>query len=369
VSRSNPGSNIDFSQFEPISATPGYKTTNTTPYTESYMLSIQRQLNSNIVVAVSYVGNQSHHLLVLEAANPGNPALCLSLSQPNEVAPGSPTCGPFGENNVYTTASGNVINGTRSPLGPAFGSVSYQATVGNSNYNALEVSVHRTRGPVQLLISYTYSKAIDQASNFGDQIDPFDPSLTRGLSSFDMRNNFVASYTFSLPLGRLMRADSRWVEGWSVSGITRLSSGFPVTFYNYEDSSLLGTQGNGINNLAIDGLQYSGGNLELNHNPRNGQPYFNPASFSLPALGTVGNTGRRIFSGPGIENFDLALQKNTSLGESRSLELRIEAFNAFNHAQFYGPNSVDGNISSSTFGQVVSAAPPRLVQVALKFLF
>ncbi len=137
VSRSNPDTTIDFSQFEPISAIPGYKPSNTIPYTESYMLSLQRQIGNNTLLSMSYVGNQAHHLLVLEAANPGNPALCLSLSQPNEVAPGSATCGPFGESTVYTSASGNVINGTRGPLGPAFGSVSYQASIGNSNYNAL----------------------------------------------------------------------------------------------------------------------------------------------------------------------------------------------------------------------------------------
>ena len=82
VSRSNPDPNIDFSQFEPISAMPGYKPTNTIPYTESYMLSLQRQIGTNTLLSLSYVGNQAHHLLVLEAANPGNPALCLSLSQP-----------------------------------------------------------------------------------------------------------------------------------------------------------------------------------------------------------------------------------------------------------------------------------------------
>ena len=73
VSASNPDPNIDFSQFEPISTIPGYKPTNTIPYTESYMLSLQRQMGTNTLLNLSYVGNQAHHLLVLEAANPGNP--------------------------------------------------------------------------------------------------------------------------------------------------------------------------------------------------------------------------------------------------------------------------------------------------------
>jgi hypothetical protein len=93
-----------------------------------------------------------------------------------------------------------------------------------------------------------------------------------------------------------------------------------------------------------------------------------------PAVGdtignTIGNSGRRFFSGPGINNFDLTLQKDLKIAESKSLEFRVEMFNAFNHAQFYGPQSVDGNIGDSTFGQVVSAAPPRLIQLAAKFVF
>jgi hypothetical protein len=369
VSRNNPDPNIDFSQFEPISAIPGYKPTNTIPYTEEYMLSLERQVGARTLLSLSYVGNQAHHLLVLEAANPGNPALCLSLSQQNEVAAGSPTCGPFGENTSYTTASGQTVNGTRAPLGPAFGSVSYQTTIGNSSFNALEASLRHLHGRTQLFLSYTWSKSIDLSSNLGDQVNPLNPSLSRGLSSFDIRQDFVASYTWNIPFERLSHTHRRWTEGWSISGITRYSAGFPVTLYNYEDTSLLGTQGNGINNLAVDGLQYAGEPLELNRDPRNGSPYFNPSRFSLPPLGSVGISGRRFFSGPGIDNYDLSLQDDLKLTESKSLQLRLEAFDAFNHAQFYGAGSVDGNISSPLFGQVVSAAPPRQIQIAAKITF
>jgi hypothetical protein len=369
VSNSNPDSTIDFSQFEPISATPGYETSNTIPYTEEYMLSVQREIHSDTVFTLSYVGNQAHHLLVLEAANPGNPALCLTLSQATQVAPGSATCGPFGESTVYTTAAGRSFNGTRGPLGPAFGSVSYQASIGNSNYNSLEASLHHRGMRSQLFVSYTYSKSIDQASNLGDQVNPSDPNLSRELSSFDMRHNFVASYSYDMPIDRLFRVRNRWTEGWSVAGITRFGTGLPVTFYNYEDTSLLGTQGNGINNVAVDQLKYTPGPLHLNHDPRNGSPYFNASLFSLPALGSIGNSTRRFFSGPGIDNYDFTLQKQLELSQSKAVIVRAEAFNVFNHAQFYGAASVDGNISSATFGQIVSAAAPRLLQFALKMVF
>jgi len=369
VSRNNPDRTIDFSQFEPISAIPGYSPTNTIPYTEEYVLSLQRQIGSNTLVNVSYVGNQAHHLLVLEAANPGDAALCLSLSQPSEVAPGTATCGPFGENTVYVSAAGQVVNGTRGPFGPDFGSISYQTTIGNSNFNALEASLQHTSGRSDIFASYTYGKSIDQGSNLGDQVNPYNPSLSRELSAFDMRQNFVASYTYRIPFEGLFRAHSRWTEGWSIAGVTRFSTGFPVTLYNFSDTSLLGTQGNGINNLPVDEPNYTPGAIDLNHNPRNGQPYFNTSLFGLPPLGSVGSASRRFFSGPGIDNYDLALQKNLRLTESKSLQFRLEAFNAFNHAQFYGPSSVDGNINSPTFGQVVSAVPPRLVQLAAKLLF
>lgn len=369
ASATNPDPTLDFSQFEPISTIPGYSPTNKIPYTDSYMLTMQRQLGNNTLFSIGYVGNEGHHLLVLEEANPGNPALCLSLSQTSQVAPGTATCGPFGENTTYITASGHTINGTRGPFGPDFGSISYQKSIGNSSYNALEASLRHSSKRVQVFASYTYSKSIDIASNLGDQVDPFNPNLTRGLSSFDMRHNFVASYTYQIPFEQIFRSKSKWATGWSISGITRYSTGLPVTLYNYEDTSLLGTQGNGINNLAVDGLEYAGGPLDLNHNPRNGQAYFNTSVFSLPPLGSVGNSGRRFFSGPGIDNYDLTLQKNFQRRESQSLQLRLEAFNAFNHAQFYGPSSVDGNISSPTFGNVVSAAAPRLLQAVIKLAF
>ena len=358
VSRSNPDPSQNFSQFGVISTIPGYKTTDVIPYTEEYMLSLQRQIGTNNLLSLTYVGNEGHHLLVLEPANPGNPALCLSI----------PACGPGGENTY----------GTRGPLGPNFGDVSYQATIGNSVYNALEVSLHHTSGRVEFFASYTYSKSIDIGSNFGDQVDPFYPNLLRGLSSFDMRHNFVASYTYRLPFENLFRANNRWTEGWSISGITRFSTGFPVTLVNPIDDSLLGSEGNGINATGLDELTSTGAPLNLNHNPRNGQPFFNPAAFTSPAddptvgytiANTIGNSGRRPFSGPGINNFNLTLQKNLKLTESKAFEFRVEAFNAFNHAQFYGPTAVQGNIGSGTFGQIITAADPRLVQLVAKMIF
>jgi hypothetical protein len=142
-----------------------------------------------------------------------------------------------------------------------------------------------------------------------------------------------------------------------------------VTFTNASDNSLLGTQPDGVNSYGVDLPDMVPGALDLNHNPRNGQPYFNTSLFSLPPLGSAGTAARRLFYGPGMENFDIALSKNLRFGESRSLQLRLETFNTFNHAQFFGPATVNGEITSAAFGQVVSADAPRLVQLGAKFSF
>ena len=371
-SASHPDPNVDWSQYEPISGLPAYPTTNRIPYTEEYMFSIQRQLSPNTVFSASYVGTQGHRLLALVEANPGTPALCLFLSNPANLKLESPPqtpCGPFLEGNAYITASNQTINGTRAPLGANFGSDTNQATIGNSNYNALEVTLRHTSGRLEVLAGYTYSKSLDQASNLGEEINPLNPALSKALSAFDVKHNFVVSYNYQLPIDPLFRASNRWTKGWSVSGITRFSSGFPVTLYNYGDNSLLGTEPNGVNNFGVDEPQYTPGALALNHNPRNSQSYFDTSLFSLQPLGQPGNAKRRFFYGPGIDNYDAALLKSVSLTESKSLQFRFEGFNIFNHAQFYGPASVNGNINSSSFGEVVSAAAPRLMQAAVKFIF
>ncbi len=196
--------------------------------------------------------------------------------------------------------------------------------------------------------------------------------MNKAISAFDLRHNFVASYRFELPFATIFRAQNRLTTGWSLSGITRFASGFPVTLYNNTDSSLLGTMPNGINNNGVDTPYYIPGNLEINTDPRNGRSAFNTALFPSdvsPHLGQMGNAARRFFYGPGLENFDMAIQKNLPITEGKALEFRMEGFNVFNHAQFFGASAVNGNISSAGFGQIVNAAPPRQVQMAVKLQF
>ena len=320
ASPTHPNATIDWSQYLPITGVPSFFHQNVPPYTETYSLSFQREIATDTLLSLGYVGSQAHHLLVLISANPGNPALCQSLSQPGSVMAGTATCGPFGESGVYTTPSGQVYEGTRGPFSSRFAGVTYQKTIGNSNYNALEVTLRRHSGPLEVLVGYTYSKSLDQSSSLSEAVNPLNANLSKALSAFDMRHNLVASYRYELPLAALFMHRNRWTTGWSLSGITRFSSGLPVTLYNNSDTSLLGTIPNGINNNGVDTPDYALGSLRLNTNPRNGNPAFNTSLFSLPALGEIGTASRRFFSGPGTNNFDMALREERApLGRRRGV--------------------------------------------------
>jgi hypothetical protein len=369
VSAKNPNTSFNFANVIPISADPYFYYRDNVPYTENFMFSFERQITAGTLLTMSYVGNEGHHLLVLLPTNPSNQALCLSLSQPSEVAPGSPTCGPFGEDAVITGRTGQVYHGTRVGLGPNYGENTAQQTIGNSNYNALETSLRHIGKRSDFLLGYTYSKSIDQASNLGEQLNPLNARGTRVISAFDMRHNFVASYVVSLPFDLLFGRNNRLTEGWSISGTARFSTGFPVTLFDDSDNSLLGTLGNGVNNYLLDTPNYNGAPLHINTNPRNGRPEFNTSTFTPEVLGQLGSAARRFFYGPGINNFDITLTKLLRITESKSVEFRVEGFNVFNHAQFYGAASVDGEVNDPHFGSIVSAAAPRLVQLAAKFTF
>jgi hypothetical protein len=373
-----------------IGSSPAFYNHNRLPYSQNYELSFQRQLSSEDVLTLSYVGTQGHRLLSSMSANPGNPALCLA----------TPGCGPFGENNVYI--NGNSVQlGTRAPFGgieltPAeattslgttigthlpngnygvipFANDSYFITAGNSNYNSAQINWRHTSGRSQLLLGYTYSKAIDDASGYGEQINPYNPRLSRGLSAFDSTNNFVVSYNYLLPIDKL-GGPKRLTNGWSISGITRFATGLPVTLVETDDRSLEGTAFGGPIILSADTPNIVGP-LDITNPRKTGGQFFSPAAFGPSALGSEGNSARRFFHGPGVNNWDFAVLKDTAISERVNLEFRAELFNIFNHAQFLNPGGITGFDASTGaattagFGQVNQTAPPRIAQLALKLIF
>lgn len=389
ASPSNPDSSVNWSVLLPIVSSPGIDINNRLPYAEDYELSIQRQFSKETLLTLSYVGTQGHRLLSTLESNPGSQPLCLFLLNPAlspagvnpNLAAGSPGCGPGGEDpgvgspitlangvtapgysGVGSFATTRLLAGFDSPTSDSFQSNGYFTTIGNSGYNSFQVNLRHTSKRLQTLVAYTYSKAMDDASGYGEQINPLNHAASRALSAFDSTQNFVVSYNYSLPLDKL--ASNRLTNGWQLSGITRFTTGQPVVIYEADDRSLLGTAFTGPIILDVDTPTYTPGSLNIK-NPRSG-PYFNTSLFSLEPLGLLGNSSRRFFHGPGTNNFDMGLLKNTRLSEGTSLEFRAEFFNIFNHAQF---ENVQGNINASNFGLAQSAAAPRIGQLALKLLF
>jgi hypothetical protein len=377
-----------FSAFGGIGSSPAFFNGNRLPYAEHYELSFQRQVSNDDLITLSYVGTQGHRLLASKSANPGNPALCLA----------TPGCQPGGENNIYINGSSAVLStrsvlpgveltpaqasaGVSAPVGTLlpdgnygivpFGNDSYFVTAGNSSYNSLQVDYRHTSGRLQMLLGYTYGKSMDDASGYGEQFNPINPALSRGLSAFDSTHNFVVSYNYALPFDKL-GGSKRLTNGWTVSGITRFATGLPVSLVETDDHSLLGTSFGGPIILPVD----TPDQVARLHtfNPRLVQQFpgfapahffFDPTSFASSAIGLEGNARRRFFHGPGVNNWDIALQKDTKITESVDLLLRAELFNAFNHAQFIAPSG----ILAGSFGQVTAAAPPRLGQLSIKLNF
>jgi hypothetical protein len=300
--------------------------------------------------------------------------------------------------------------------GNIFASVGDVATNGTSNYNAFQATVnHSLSHGLQFLVSYTYSHAMDLASGFENSgfagggfggfgntrsTNPFNPHLDYGDSNYDARHRLVISYTYYLPSIRHFDAfkwvPSRVTEGWNISGYTTFQSGFPLDVVDgsfpslgpsaYTFYSTPGQSGGWDAPNVAGPIQYMNARNAVVIAP-NTQPanyWFNPTSspvgcapgtppcvqgaFSAPTIGTEGNAGRDIIHGPGRNNFDFALMKDTQITERTKVELRFEFYNFFNHTQF-DPNGINTNFNSSAFGTETAAFAPRTIQLAAKMYF
>jgi hypothetical protein len=379
----NPDTTFNWAQATPIAGSDYFYPYNKIPYVQQFEFSLQRQIGASTVVTASYVGSVGRHLLTFEESNPGNIGLCQFLSNSAILAAGTTPCGPFGEDNTYVlipgvtvntptaVTSGNIttVNGTRSTFGINFGSNPYMKTAVSSSFNSLQVSVKHASKYANFLVAYTYEKSIDNGSTAFDATNPYNPALSRALSVFDVPQDLTVSYTVQLPFNNLVgggQFGKRVLGGWALSGTAIFAKGEPVQLSETDDNSLSGTDDD-----AIDEPTYTpnAGPLFISKNPRKGLPYFNPGDFSPEPIGQVGNAMRRFFSGPGIDNFTMALLKDTQLTESTRLEFRAEAFNLFNHAQFMNPNGTVNNTGAGGFGFVTSARDPRIMQLALKLYF
>jgi hypothetical protein len=393
---------LDFSVYEPMNFFPGYGVHNKLPYGEHFNLSIQRELSKSTVLTLAYVGTAGHQLITQKEANPGVSALCLSLNAAGAYddtlsSPGNPVfgCGPGQENDVFNLAAAapcgavfnpNCVYSTRQTLNSpnfcqgatpqvCFGSGNtYTNTNANSIYNAGQITVERKASDFTFLAAYTFAKGLDDSSAFNDLVNFLDPKVSRGLSSSDIRHNFVASYIWLVPFDRAFKsAPKRLTQGWQVQGITRFATGFPIQMNQSDDDiSLAGSGSTDMPNQIgpvkiVDPRKVNTDCPTFDPAvPGSGTGcYFLPSAFEPNAtLGTFGTANRRFFHGPGFNNTDFGISKRTVIHENYAFDLRVEFFNIFNHAQFKNPT---GNINSSNFGIVTSARDPRIGQISAKF--
>ncbi len=400
-----PGQAVDWARFRPIVLFGQFQPNMRSQYSVQYNLTIQREITPNLVFQIGYVGSQGHRLLATHDLNYGIAETCLDLQNISDLTGNADlACGPFFADSAFFIPADTIPTGVtlRLPYGsvpsvtgpnatditlvglrpfssplcqpttgagcppdgvPIFSSVFAQDTIANSSYNSFQASVNKrfSKG-VQLLAAYTWSKSMDQASSFENLINPFNPSLSRSLSQFDARHRFVLSYLWELPLPKYDGAAGKFLNGWAISGITAFQSGFPIRITSSDDFEL-----------------QSSFDFELPGQPDIVAPFrkldprgpgnlgFDPNSFAPQALGTTGNAPRTICCGPGLNNFDIAVLKETKLSERVGLQFRAEFFNVVNHAQFANP---DGDISDGPdFGRVKRVRDPRLIQFALKLFF
>ena len=304
-----------------------------TPYMQQWNFNIERSLGHSRMMEIGYVGSKGTDLIGARDVN-----------QP------PPSMNPYFVRPVADFADIDLLESNR-----------------NSSYNSLQVRFQqRLDFGLSLLASYTFAKSIDDDSDFftsaGDSNfpqDSYDLRAERGLSNFDVRNRFVASYVYDLPF----HSSSRWLKGWQTYGILEFQSGQPFTV------DLLPDDDN--SNTGIDSLGF-GANDRPNvvGSPHLANPsaneWFNTAAFAIPPYGSFGNSGRNTIEGPGLVSVDLSIVKNTVLREGTTLQFRAETFNVVNHTNFGLP---DNFIGSPTFGQILSAGDPRRLQLALKLLF
>jgi hypothetical protein len=318
-----------------------------TGYMQHWNFNIERQLGNSSVLEVAYVGSKGTKLLTARDIN---------QPQPSVLPPGLPFV-PRPD--------------------PRFDDLNLLESRANSNYNALQARFQQrlARG-FSALASYTWSKSIDDASNFfssaGDPNFPqnsYNVAAERGRSNFDVSHRLSVSYSYALPFGknRQYLADNGWLStvlsGWETFGIVTLQSGRPFTVALLSEIDNSGT-GRSILGFGANDRPNLVGNPELS-SPTTLQ-WFNTAAFAFPAPGTFGNAGRNILEGPGFQNVNASLVKNTALTERINLQFRAEAFNLFNHPNF---NLPDNFLGSPTFGRITSARDPRHIQFGLKLLF
>lgn len=350
------------------------------PYVQQWSLSVQRSLARDTTLELNYIGSKGTHLLTRH-----------QIAQPNAIPADSLAfC-------QTQDSSGTYINSAKAPCTPNsrlpypnFTNIYINSDWhGYSNYNAFNTKFEHRTSSLAVTAVYTWAKSMDDksaaagvgASGAGYQgfMDNHNPQLDYGPSDFDVNQRFVASYVYDLPIGRgkkilgtANRAADILVGGWELTGITTFQSGFP---FGINASDPLGYTGSIAPRASyIPGCDIHGGTMA---------PFqrLNMSCFYQSAPGVYGNTGRNFLRQPGINNFDIGLQKSVTLTEQMRIAFRVDTFNTFNHHQYAisvgglatggsgGGSAIQNGLGDTLAGKITSASPGRVIQLSGKLYF
>jgi hypothetical protein len=317
---------------------------------------IQHNLGWDTVLDVSYVGTFGRHLRWGFDMDPIPMGARFEAANQDPTKKGSPLPDNFLRS--YTGFSGVTH-------------INYGAS---SNYHSLQTTVNRrfAKG-LQLGTSYTWGKWLDVVDYDDNTVSPFIPARqwNYGLSQFDRRHNLRANFLYDLPNVPMRDIASRWVlNGWQVSGIASFISGGPgnVGVSTTSAKDFTGTPSQSARIVVT-------GKVQLPKSEQTIQRFFRNDIFQMPAVGTLGNGGKWLFTGPGVNNWDLSVVKNFPIREPLKLQFRAEAYNAFNHTQFSGVDSTarfdvnTGAQVNANLGKLNAVRTPRQMQMALRFTF
>jgi hypothetical protein len=343
-----------------------------TPTVFAWTLRVEQQIAPKTSLTIGYAGSHGYHQILSEDLN--EPA---SVVEPN----------------------GTIYYPTTTKPNPALANTTSWVSQGSSSYNALEVDLHRSlANGLTFRANYTYARNLDDGSAWNTSVSantpafvsyPNNPALDWGPAATDIRNLAAINASYDLPLGKnhLLLAGVKpfanaAVSGWTLSAIATLESGFPFSPQLGYNPTGSGDSRNPVRpnvNPAFAGSLYTKGSTA-----QRVAQYFNPAAFSAPAYGTVGNLSRDTLTGPGYNDLDLSLAKSTQITERVRAQFRAEFFNILNHTNLLTPsetvfsagptqgttaNQTTAAVVSPTAGVITSAATTRQIQLGLKLLF
>jgi len=365
------GSKYDFTQLAPIGITvmdPGFRT----PYGQQANLQLQFQMSKDWLLETGYVFTNGVKLLNRRQLNPAIPG-------PGATTGNTDRRRVLNQNNPQNDAYGGAV----------YTGITNQLSDANSNYNGLQVSLTKrmARG-FMMTHAYTWGHSIDNGSGLRAQTGSGrwdNARADRGNSLHDIRHRYVATYLYEFPIMKDQKGVlGKIIGGWGMSGVTVFQTGLPFNIYESTDRALSGSAGDSrpdyiggtLTFFDPRGTANVAGKLNAYFDGTGGgtstaatNPFFRRVGSGTSwaaGAGRYGTLGRNVWHGPGLNNWDWSLFKSFRITETHRLEFRSEFFNLWNHTQFGQPNA---SISSSAFGRITTANEPRLIQLALKYMF